>query len=284
MIQDLAKDSLAAAIITRVTNSTFGPIGRNALQHRDSNTNTRRRSSDLRNQQMTEQETPVIDGNGHLVFTTPSHTWQDYLNLRLSLESRIRNQDQLKPFSQDSLAVPQLSHIPGTKLPSLDTPFHFQVCSTTIDSSHMNMDTCVVMASSPTNNEKLSGELGENILPQSHSAETTFVDIPADMECSKNVYNRDYLTRSLGLETNFSSIVDASLTTGQPAVSGSPLELNKPRVRWNKADEVDTASWTRLVVEGAETALFENMSVAAESDMQMHTELAAQNTCVSTQG
>lgn len=127
MVQDLSKDSLAAAIIARVTNSTFGPIGRNALQHRDSNTNTRRRSIDLRNQQMTEQETPVIDGNGietflsapfpvcpntylgHLVFTTPSHTWQDYLNLRLSLESRIRNQDQLKPFSQDSLVAPQLS-------------------------------------------------------------------------------------------------------------------------------------------------------------------------------
>lgn len=129
------------------------------------------------------------------------------------------------------------------------------------------------MSSSPTNNEKLiaSGELGENMLPQPQSAETTLVDIPSDMECSKNVYNRDFLTRSLGLETNFSSIVDHSLTTGQ-SVSELPLELNKTRIRWTKADEVDTASWTRLVVEGAESALFENVS-AAESDIQMHAEL-----------
>lgn len=128
MVQDLSKDSLAAAIIARVTNSTFGPIGRNALQHRDSNNNARRRSVDLRSQQMVEQETPQIDGNGtyprplffalllliiflqgHLVFTTPSHTWQDYLNLRLSLEYRIRNQENLKPFPQDPVQTPQIS-------------------------------------------------------------------------------------------------------------------------------------------------------------------------------
>lgn len=129
------------------------------------------------------------------------------------------------------------------------------------------------MSSSPTNNEKLiaSGELEQNMLPQPQSAETTLVDIPSDMECSKNVYNRDFLARSLGLETNFSSMVESSLTTAQP-VSESPLELNKTRVRWTKADEVDTASWTRLVVEGAESTLFENVS-AAGSDVQMHTEL-----------
>lgn len=106
MIQDLSKDSLAANIIARVTNSTFGPIGRSSIRHRDPNT-SRRRSMDLRHQ-LTESEAPMIDRNGvemriyavnlvsrylgHLVFSSPSHTWQDYLNLRLSLENRFRSQ------------------------------------------------------------------------------------------------------------------------------------------------------------------------------------------------
>ncbi|GJJ06448.1 hypothetical protein Clacol_000640 [Clathrus columnatus] len=272
MVQDLSKDPLAAAIIARVTNSTFGPIGRNALQHRDSNTNPRRRSIDLRNQQMVEQETPMIDGNGHLVFNTPSHTWQDYLNLRLSLESRIRtSQDQYKVFPQNSVETPQVSHLAGSKLLSLETPFHFPV-SSTMDASHINMDTCVLMAS-PLNNDKLmtNGKTEESNADNGStqpSAETTLVEITTseeEVDYSKTVYNRDCLARSLGLETGFSSILDTS-----QSMSESPLELNKPRGRWSKAEDTDVASWARLVVERTDSALYEN---AMEQDIQMHTEL-----------
>lgn len=63
LVSDLSKDPLAGSIIARVTNSSFGPVGRNALLHRDSNANSRRRSVDLR-QHVKDQEVPLIDGNG----------------------------------------------------------------------------------------------------------------------------------------------------------------------------------------------------------------------------
>jgi len=64
MVADLSKDSLAASIIARVANSSFGPMGRSALRHRDCNSNSRRRSIDLRQQQMNEHEAPLIDNSG----------------------------------------------------------------------------------------------------------------------------------------------------------------------------------------------------------------------------
>ncbi|KIJ54067.1 hypothetical protein M422DRAFT_42332 [Sphaerobolus stellatus SS14] len=79
LITDLSKDSLAQSIIHRVSNSEFGPAGR------------AERKGGLRGK---SNETPIftIDSNGHLVFTTPSNTWQDYLDMRLNLEMKGRAQ------------------------------------------------------------------------------------------------------------------------------------------------------------------------------------------------
>lgn len=73
MVSDLSKDSLAASIIARVANSSYGPVGRNALRHRDCNSNSRRRSIDLRQQQMNEHEAPLIDGNGGSYLSPPPY-------------------------------------------------------------------------------------------------------------------------------------------------------------------------------------------------------------------
>lgn len=71
MVADLSKDALAASIIARVASSSFGPVGRNALRHHDCNSNSRRRSIDLRQQQMNEHEAPLIDGNGRFYMDHP---------------------------------------------------------------------------------------------------------------------------------------------------------------------------------------------------------------------
>jgi hypothetical protein len=77
LVTDLSKDSLASSIITRVTNSSFGPVGRNALRHRDSNANSRRRSINLRQEGTTDQEAPLIDGNGKPHFRRFCHLMSD---------------------------------------------------------------------------------------------------------------------------------------------------------------------------------------------------------------
>lgn len=132
------------------------------------------------------------------------------------------------------------------------------------------------MSSPPTGNVKtVANGMEGNGTTQRSSAETTLVEIPpaeSDVEYTKNGYNRDYLARSLGLETAFSSILDASFVP-QP-MSESPLDLNKTRIRWSKTEEADAASWTRLVVEGTESSLFDGVSTA-ESDMHLHTELVS---------
>ncbi|KAF8514204.1 hypothetical protein BU17DRAFT_94692 [Hysterangium stoloniferum] len=280
MILDLQKDSLAAAIIARVANSSFGPVGRNALQHRDNNTNPRRRSVDLRHQQISEQEAPMIDSNGHLVFTAPSHTWQDYLNLRLSLESRFRTQGSSKSYDQSPASPSDHNHL-APKLPELDTAFHFPI-SSTVDATHMTLDACVV-ASPTSNSEQMTGSLEtpepkeiDEIAqtPSTNRSDSTLVDMGAPPsheetnDYAKNPYSRDYLNGSLGLDTGFSAMLDQPF--GTSGMSESPLELNKPRARWSKdGDDADSTSWTRLVVEESEPpSLFDGGRVS--SSLELH--------------
>ncbi|GJJ13475.1 hypothetical protein Clacol_007729 [Clathrus columnatus] len=105
LISDLSMDPLASSIINRVSKSEFGPAGRAE----------RARSSASR--QFKQSETPIfsIDHNGHLVFTTPSNTWQDYLDMRLTLENKFRS-------NRSSLVQPGLPVSPSS--PSSSTTLH----------------------------------------------------------------------------------------------------------------------------------------------------------------
>jgi hypothetical protein len=102
---------------------------------------------------------------GHLVFTTPSNTWQDYLNLRMSLESGLRSQAHSKPSSQNptsdqplqsrrtfayhnnvkatvefrNVAFPEVS---APKPLSLQTSFQFPISSTVGTAQQMNVGAC----------------------------------------------------------------------------------------------------------------------------------------------
>lgn len=113
LIADLSKDPLASSIIHRVSKSEFGPTGR-AERHQSSVS-----------RQFKQSESPIfsIDHNGHLVFTSPSNTWQDYLDMRLILESRSRSNHALQREMQGvSLSSPTSDSTTMHQTPTFDSP------------------------------------------------------------------------------------------------------------------------------------------------------------------
>ncbi|KAF8585945.1 hypothetical protein K439DRAFT_1659988 [Ramaria rubella] len=266
MIADLSKDSLAASIISRVANGSFGPIGRDALRRHnaDAHANSRRRSVHLRQQQM-DHAPPLIDVNGHLVFNTPSNTWQDYLNLRLTLESGFRAQASSKTLPQNSSSStsPQHSSLPNAPIPKHPEPppFRFQN-SALLDSSQMHIDSSVLDSPSSTS----SGPLPMHDTPDdesedsisSHRSPSTgppeLRDTNHEKEPSQMPYN--HLTCSLGLDSAFSALLCSGTQFTAPQIGDSDNSMNassRPRMgKWAKTEDTDNDSWARLVLEGSD--------------------------------
>jgi len=86
LVNDLATDDLAKAIITRITNSIFGPKGRAALRAQLGNEDGKRGSHSLpkapiesRRQRMNYNQVALKDVPEEHTFQFPSNTWQDHL-------------------------------------------------------------------------------------------------------------------------------------------------------------------------------------------------------------
>jgi len=255
LVSDLSNDPLAGSIISRVTNSSFGPVGRNVLRQRNSKPNSRRRSINLRQEETNDQEAPMIDVNGHLIFTSPSNTWQDYLNLRLATESRSRSQAVSKSFVQDaystSLRPYPLSDRTSPKPPPLSTAFGDRVPSRDDgDTSAMNIDlkdegpslSSGKMAICQDSPNKDDGDDASSIsTPRSQS--TLAVDLGdarEGMEDSDHPYN---LAHSLGLDSGQSNMCYD--------YSKSPVP------RQSNAEDQRTDLWTRLIVAGEQSPSFD---------------------------